>query len=195
LAGGYEVFSAALRQAGAVEAKSLEELFSIAKALVWQPELKSKRIGVITNGGGAGVLLTDYLYGENFELPDLDYQIIEKIKKDLHPDCSRSNPLDIVGDATSKDYRLAVNKVLKQSTIDGLVVILTLQIMTDPLETAKKIVKIRKDSKKPIFTVFMGSGQKVKEAVKFLEENKIPNYSDPEKVAKPLKALINKKDE
>ncbi len=194
LAGQYEVFSAALRQAGVVEAKSLEELFNIAKALVWQPKLKTKRVGIITNGGGAGVLLTDYLYEEDFELPDLNKEVIENIEKDLHPDCSKSNPLDIVGDATSKDYELAIREVLKQSTIDGLIVILTLQIMTDPLETAKKIVKISKETQKTLFTVFMGSGKRIKKAVKFLEENNIPNYSDPQKVAKPLKALINKKD-
>jgi len=188
LAGRYEVFSAALRQAGVFEVDSLEEMFDVAKLLAWQSGSVDE-VGVVTNGGGAGVLLTDALYNQNLTLPDLSEETIRKIKEDMHPDYSKGNPLDIVGDALPDRYESACRGVISQENISALVVIQTLQIMTDPLENAKRIVKLKKEFKKPIATVFMGAGKETKEAIVYLEKNGIPNYSDPKRAAKPLQAL------
>lgn len=188
LAGEHKVFSAALKQAGVFEADSLEELFDISKALAWQPAT-GKRVAVVTNGGGAGVLMTDYIYKQNLELAELKEKTIKKIKPDMHPDYSQSNPLDVVGDALPERYEVACREFLKQENVDVLVVILTLQIMTDPLETARRIAKLKKESKKTVLTVFMGSGKKMSKAIDYLESKEIPNYTDPQRVALPIKAL------
>ncbi len=188
LAGRYKIFSAALKQAGAFEVSSLEELFDVSKALTWQPAA-GNRVGVITNGGGAGVLITDSLYKVGLELAELNQTTIDKIEPDMHPDYSRSNPLDVVGDALPERYRIAADEFLNQDNLDVLVVILTLQIMTDPLKTAKKIVELNNKYEKPILTVFMGSGKKTRKAVDYLESKNIPNYPDPRRVGLPIKAL------
>ncbi len=192
LAGKHRVFSAALKQAGAFEASSLEVLFDLSKALAWQPGC-GERVAVVTNGGGAGVLLTDYIYENDLELAELKEETIKNIESDMHPDYSKSNPLDVVGDALPERYEVASREFIKQENVDALVVVLTLQIMTDPLETARRIARLSKECQKSILTVFMGSGKEMKKATDYLETKGIPNYSDPQRVALPIKAL-NYKD-
>ncbi len=188
LAGEYPVFSSALRQGGAIEVGSVEELFDTAKAVAWQPNTK-KGVGIVTNGGGAGVLLTDCLYPKGFTIPDLKKYTLDKISSEMHPDFSKGNPLDIVGDALPGRYELACRAILEQEDISSLVVIQTLQIMTDPMGNAKSLVKLKDEYEKPIIAVFMGAGKETREAISFLEENEIPNYTDPARAAKALKAL------
>ena len=192
LAGEKEVFSAAFKQAGVIEVESVEELFDLAKTLAWQPRCKNQ-IGIVTNGGGAGVLCVDYCEELGIKLPPLSKKTLKKLKKSpiMHPAFSKQNPLDIVGDALPERYKLAIETLLSQKNINGLIVIQTLQIMTKPYENAKIIKEAKEKWKnKPIITVFMG-GEGVKKAVDFLEKNKIPNYPDPLRAVKAMKALIS----
>jgi len=104
---------------------------------------------------------------------------------------SQNNPLDIIGDATTADYNLAINSILKQKNIYGLIVLQTVQIMTDSLKNAKIIIEIKKKFKnKPIVTAFLGE-KNTRKAVQLLEENKIPNYSDPLEAVEAMRALIS----
>jgi acetyltransferase len=192
LAGEYRIFSSAIKQAGAIEANSLEELFDVAKALSWQGKIK-KEIGIVTNGGGAGVLLTDSLYEFGFVLPELKEETIQKINSKEYFNSPKENPLDVLGDALPNRFEVSCSALMEQDNISGIVVIQTPQIMTNCLENARKIVTIQKQYKKPVITVFMGAGEKTKEAISLLEENKIPNYSDPKRAGVALRALLNKK--
>lgn len=194
MAGEYEIFSAALRQGGAIEANSLEELFDIAKTMAWQSTWKGK-VGIVTNGGGAGVLLTDSFDAYNLDLAKLSDNTKKKIASKMHPDYSAANPVDIVGDALPNRYETACREFLKQKDVAVLIVIQTLQIMTEPVENAKRLIRLHKEFQKPMIAVFMGESQKTKEAIKVLENYGIPNFSDPSKVAKPLQALMQKNNE
>lgn len=189
LAGKKEIFSAAIKQAGAIEVCSIEELFDVSKALAWQNRFNGGA-GVITNGGGAGVLFAD---AYNSDMPKLSKKTIAFLDSCMHPSYSRSNPLDIVGDALSARYKKALEAMVGQKNIKAIAIIQTLQIMTDPLKNAKIIVELKKKTEKPIITVFMGGSKKIKEAIDLLEKNKIPNYSDPKRGAIVLK-ILNKKD-
>ncbi len=190
LAGEYNIFSGVLKQAGAMEVDSLEELFDVAKALAWLPA-GGRNIGVVTNGGGVGVLLTDYLYENNFLLPEIEKETVDIINSNGPVNFSLNNPMDVLGDALSDRYEKACRGIIQQDNISSLVVVQTPQIMTEHLENAKKIVRLREEFKKPILTSFMGAGEKTREAINYLEENKIPNYSDPKRLIKPLLSLIN----
>jgi acetyltransferase len=192
LAGEKEIFSAAFKQAEIIEVESVEELFDIAKALAWQKKCKNG-IGIITNGGGAGVLCADYCEQFGIRLAQISKKTLKILDTSpiMHPAYSRSNPLDIVGDALPNRYKVAIDTLLAQNNIYGLIIIQTLQIMTKPLENAKIIVEAHKKWKnKPIITVFMG-GANVQKAIKLLEKNKIPNYPDPLRAIKAMKALIS----
>ena len=191
LAGTAQIYSAAFKQAGLIEVQSLEELLDTSKALAWQPKCKNG-IGIVTNGGGAGILTTDYCQRFGINLTSLDSSTKRKIDESKATDSSwsKNNPVDIIGDALSGRYKVAINALLGQKDIYGLIVIETLQTMTQPIKNAKIIIEAKKKySKKPILTIFMG-GKLTNPAIKLLEKNKIPNYSDPLRAVRAMRALI-----
>ena len=191
LAGFSEIYSAAFRQAGLIEAESTEELFDLLKALAWQPKCKNG-IGIVTNGGGCGVLMADFCEKFGIKLSKLRPETLKKLKKSkvMHPAFSGNNPLDIVGDALPERYQVAINALLEQSDIAGLIVIQTLQVMTDTKKDAKVIIEAKKRyPQKPIICCFLG-GKLTKPGIDLLEKNKIPNYSDPKRAALAMRALI-----
>ncbi len=191
LAGDYQIYKAAFHQSGLVEVETLEELFDTAKALAWQPRIKNG-IAIITNGGGCGVLLADYCQELSIKLPKLKKRTIQKIEKPriISSSYSKRNPLDIIGDALSEQYRLAIESVLGQDDIKGLIVIQTLQIMTEVEKNAKIIIEAKKRwPKKAIVSSFLG-GKLTRPGIKLLEENKIPNYSDLKRAAQAMRSLI-----
>jgi len=191
LAGSPEIYSAVFKQAGLIEAESVEELFDLLKALAWQPKCKNG-IGIVTNGGGCGVLMADYCQRLGIKLPKLKKETLRSLarSKIMHPAFSRRNPLDIIGDALSDRYKLAIEAMLEQENIHGLIVIQTLQIMTEVEKNAKVVIKAKKKfPQKPIICCFMG-GKLTKPGINLLEKNKIPNYSDPKRAALAMKALI-----
>jgi acetate---CoA ligase (ADP-forming) len=191
LAGQSKVYSAAFKQSGIIEVNSVQELLDVSKALSWQPKCKNG-IGIITNGGGAGILCTDYCGQAGINLPGMSREVVKKLEKSkiMHQGFSKSNPLDIIGDALSERYQLAIGAMLSQKNIYGLIVIQTLQIMTEPEKNAKIIVKIKqKHKEKPIISIFMGGSLDGK-AHQILEQNQIPNYPDPLRAVKAMRALV-----
>jgi len=192
LAGEYQIYKAVFKQTGVIEVNSVEELLDIAKALSWQPRTKNG-IGIITNGGGVGVLSADYCQDLKINLPELKKETIKKIENSgvMHPAWSKRNPVDIVGDALPTRYKVAIEALLKQKNIYGLIIIETLQIMTKPIENAKIIIEAKKKWKeKPIICAFLG-GKMSEKGIKILEKNKIPNYSDVKRAVRAMKALVN----
>ncbi len=191
LAGEGRIYSAAFKQAGLIEASSIEELLDISKTLSWHVKCKNG-IAIITNGGGAGILTADYCFQSGIKLPMPHQTTLKKIEssKLMHPAYSRSNPMDIVGDALSDRYKIAIEAMMAQKDINGLMVIQTPQTMTEPIKNAKIIIEAQKKwPQKPIITAFMG-GRLTEPAVKILEKNHIPNFSDPYRAVRAMKSLI-----
>lgn len=107
----------------------------------------------------------------------------------MHPGYSRGNPLDIVGDALPERYAAALNTVLAEENVSGVIVIQTLQTMTDPVEDARVLIDAKKNFPgKPIVAVFMG-GKYSEESINLLRENSIPDFNDPKKAARAMAAL------
>jgi acetyl coenzyme A synthetase (ADP forming)-like protein len=194
LAGTYQIYKSAFRQAGVIEAKTVEELFDLAKALAFQPPCMENSIAIVTNGGGCGVLCADSCADFGVKLAELKKSTIAKLDKSgkMHPAYSRRNPLDIVGDALPERYEAAINILLEEDYIHGMIVIQTLQTMTDPKEDALKIIEAkRRFPKKPILCTYMG-GLYSKQGGRLLEANGIPDFNDIRKSASGMKALIDR---
>jgi len=194
LAGSYKVYEAAFKQAGVIMADNVEEMFDLAKALAYQPPCKGNNIAIISNAGGPAVLTTDYCNDFGINLPELKQSTINKLEKSgvMHKAFSRRNPLDIIGDALPERYKIAVDTLLGESYIDGLLVIQTLQTMTDPEEDANVIIEAHKKyPNKPIVSTYMG-GHFIDKGSKMLEQNNIPDYNDPKKSVRAMKALIDR---
>ncbi|MFH1443323.1 MAG: CoA-binding protein [Candidatus Micrarchaeota archaeon] len=191
LAGSFAVYEAAMKQAGVFMAESVEDLFDLAKALSEQPRINGNNVAIITNGGGVGVLTADYCDLHGLNVAELSPEIISKLDatKKMHPAYSRANPLDLVGDALPERYEAALNILLADKSIDGLIVIQTLQTMTRTKEDAEAVVAAHKKfPNKPIVCVFMG-GKYSAEGVTVLRQNNIPDYNDPLKAVKVMKVL------
>ncbi len=189
LAGGYEVYKAVFKQTGLIEVDSIEELLDTGKALAFQKRFKNG-IGIITNGGGLGVLAADYCESLGVEIKELSKETIEKLDKELEKVLIKRNPLDILGDASPERYEVAIRNVLEQKDINAIVVIQAMQIMTEAEKNAKIIVELKnKFPSKIIICCFVGNVL-IKKAVDYLEENKIPNYSDPKRAIRVIKSLI-----
>jgi len=193
MAGDYKIYNSAFKQSGVIEIESIEEMLDVAKLLAWQNRCKNS-FGIITNGGGCGVLATDYCKINGINLAKLSSETVEKISANpvMSPVWSKSNPADIVGDASPMRYKATIEAVLVQEDISGVMVIQTPQIMTEALENARVIIEAHNSfPSKPIVCFFLG-GKISQEAIKLLQENKIPNYSELKRGIKSLSFLAQK---
>ncbi len=194
LAGSYKIYETAFKQSGVIIADTVEEMFDLAKVLAYQPPCKGNNIAIISNAGGPAVLCADYCGIYGIDLPELKTSTINKLEKTglMHKAYSRRNPLDIVGDALPERYEVALNALLGETYIDGVIVIQTLQTMTDSEEDANIVIEAHKKyPEKPIISTYMG-GHFSRKGIKLLEENLIPDYDDPKKSAKAMKTLIDR---
>jgi acetate---CoA ligase (ADP-forming) len=194
LAGSYEIYKAAFKQCGVHIAEDMDELFEMAEALAKLPPCKENNIAIITNGGGAGVLCADYCESRGINLAELSRETIETLDKSgkMHPAYSRHNPLDLVGDALHERYVVAIESVLKQKDVYGLIVIQTLQTMTESILDAKAVIDARKKFPgKPIITSYMG-GKFSRKSIELLETHNVPDFNNPYKSAIAMKAMIER---
>jgi acetyltransferase len=176
----YQIYKTAFKQTGIIQVDSLNDLTDAVKVLSFQPRCQNG-IGIITNGGGLGVLATDFCEESGILMPQPNEQTVAKLNKaeSLKMCNLKRNPLDLLGDALPNRYEAAIEAMLSQSDIKGLLVIQGMQIMTQPFENAKIIVRLsRHFPNKPIVCCFAGQVL-VREAVNFLEKNNIPNLVSP----------------
>jgi len=192
LSGSYAVYAGVFRQAGIITADNLTELLSISQALAFQPLMKGRRVAIVTNGGACGVMCTDYCQEVGLDLPDPPPEMIDRLDSSglIHPAWSRNNPFDIVGDAGPERYRAVLEEVMSSDLYDGVIVIQTLQAVTDNLGDAKIVVEMSKTYRKPVIAAFMG-GVISREGIDYLSEHHIPNFFDVKAAAYTMKALAD----
>jgi len=191
MAGGITALKAALRKAGIIQVSSVSELFDMAIAFNSQPIPTGSRVGIVTNAGGAGVVISDLLVSRGLKLAEPSRYTVDYLRSVLPPVASVYNPVDVIGDAKADRYGVAIEALLRDPNIDSLLVILTPQVVTEPEETAKVIVELsRRYPSKPILAIFMGGG-KVEKATRILIENNIPVYDMPERAVTAVLGLSN----
>lgn len=188
LAGSEQAYQAAFEQAGVLRAESMESLFDMARALGYQPALKGDRIAIVTNAGGPGILATDALERTGLSLARFKNQTIQALEQYLPDAASAANPVDVLGDARSERYRFALEAVAGDPDVDGLLVLLTPQAMTDIDETGKVVAELAGTLDKPLLACFMGEA-KVQGGIDILQESGVPNYPFPERAALAFKAM------
>ncbi|MBO8173973.1 MAG: CoA-binding protein [Thermococcus sp.] len=182
LAGSYEIYKAAFTQFGAIEVEEMEELFDAAKVFEMYDKA-GKRIAIITNSGGPGVLATDKAERLGLEIANLSEETIKALRKFLPPQCSIKNPIDLIADADYERYKRTIEIVGKDENVDALLVICVPPIFIPSEEMAKAVIDAKCD--KPIIVNFM-AGELVREGVKLLAEKGIKNFPTPERAAKAL---------
>jgi acetyltransferase len=181
-------YDAAFKRAGLVRVATLEALFDCAELLDKQPRPSGSRLVVVTNSGGAGVMAADAIASYGLELAPLKKETLGRLDENLPPHWSRKNPLDILGDATPERYVNTVDVCVKSGDMDGMLLILNPQAMTDPAETATILAGHLKAITFPVVTAVMG-GVVAEKAREVLNRAGIPTYETPERAVRALHYL------
>ena len=198
LAGSEAIYDAIFKQAGIIRADSVAELFDFANAFAYKHESKlgktqrkipsGRRVAIVTNAGGPGILATDMTVYSDLELAKFSPETVSELAKHLPLTANIHNPVDVIGDAPADRYEKALDAVIRDEGVDGALVILTPQSMTNALGTAEAVVRVARRTEKPILCCFMGVVD-VSAGVKYLQKNGYPVYKFPEDAAKALGAL------
>lgn len=176
-------YEAVFRRAGIVRVEKIEDLFDCASILDSARLPKGPNLAIITNAGGPAVLTVDALINGKGKLAQLSDSTIAALDKFLPPSWSKTNPVDILGDADNQRYGKAIDVVAKDPGVNGVLVIYTPQGSANPVELAKAIVKCAKREDKPILTALIGE-EEVSGARRLFCKNQIPTYNFPEQAIK-----------
>jgi acetyltransferase len=179
LVGDDAYYDAVFNRAGVVRVDEVSDLFNCASILDSTHLPKAQDLAIITNAGGPAVLGTDALIAQGGKLSTLAPETINALNEVLPTFWSKSNPIDILGDADADRYLKTIETTLKDPGVNGIVVIYTPQGAANATDLAKGIVKIAKKSNKPILTTMMGS-KEVAGARQLFYANKVPTYEFPE---------------
>lgn len=193
LAGSDAAYSAAFKQSGVIRVSTLEGMFDLAMIFAYQPLPKGRRLGIVTNAGGPGIMATDACERQGIELARFTSETIEALRANLPITASVYNPVDLVGDAGADRYRVGVTNVLRDPNVDGLLVLLTPQRLTDVEGTAKVVIEAARGSGKPVMTSFMGAAT-VERGVDLLRAARIPNYAFPERAIAAFEAMNRQRE-
>jgi len=188
IAGSEAVYDALFQQSGVFRVQTIEELFDYAVAFANQPLPRSNRIAIITNAGGPGIMATDVTVNSGLKLAAFSEETTGILKKNLPSTANIHNPVDVIGDAGMARYRTALQAVLEDDNVDGVIFILTPQSMTEIEATAEIIPELARKSSKPVVASFMGLFD-VSSGIEYLEKHGIPHYHFPEAAARAMSAL------
>jgi acetyltransferase len=189
LAGSDAAFDAAFHRAGVLRVHTIPDLFHMAEILDMQPAPRGPALAVITNAGGPGVMATDALMLEGGQLAALAPETLAALDAALPPFWSHANPVDVLGDATPERYRQAVEVCARDVAVQGLLVLLTPQAMTDPTETARRLTAFARLGHKPVLASWMG-GADVRPGRRLLNEAGIPTFDAPENAVRAFLHMV-----
>ena len=179
LAGEDAVYDAAFKRAGIVRVDTLEDLFGCAELMAKTPRPKGPNLAIVTNTGGPGVMSADFLAKYGLEPAALSEDTFAKIDALAPPIWSKSNPIDLTGAAAVEDLRLVTKICVEAEEIDGVMVMTTPQAMFSSTTQAEDIAQGVKDSRFPIFAVWMG-GEAMQPGRQAFNQAGIPTYDSPE---------------
>ncbi len=191
LAGEDRVYDAVFKRAGMVRVDEVLDLFHLSEALAKQPTPAGNHLAIVTNAGGPALLATDTLLRYGGRLASLSDTTIKALNEFLPPHWNPGNPVDLLSDATPERFAKTVEVLAKDRNVEGILIILTSQVNTDPIKTAEAIVeKTRRVPKKPILATWMGI-ERVSEGRSILSQNKIPSFVAPEQGIKSFIYMHN----
>ena len=187
-----DVFSSAVCKVGGIRAETYAEFEMLLKLYNFSAIPTNKRILVLSNAGGMGVLLTDELVASGLELVTVDAEVAQSLNKafEASKKISVHNPIDLLGDASAFDYQKAIELTMKEKEIGGIIVLLTPQANTQIMETAKVLQGIHsKFNFKPLYPIFMGKDS-VSQAHDFFEDNGLASFRYSSELPRALCKII-----
>ncbi len=188
MAGADAVYDAALRQCGALRVGSLEEMFDLCLGFTALPPVRGRRVVIVTNSGGPGVLAADRAEEVGLTVAEPSPALRERLSAFLPPHCGLSNPIDLTVEGTEEGYRRTLAAVLEE--YDAAVALNIAPAYLDSLPLARGVVQAARESGKPVAAAFL-PGPIVAEAVGYLREQGIPNFATGERAVAALARLAD----
>jgi len=183
LAAGETAVEALFHQAGVIRAGTLEEMFDVAAVLSAQPLPAGRRVAVLTNGGGPGILVADACEAAGLLVPELSDDTQAALRVGLPPQASTKNPVDVVASATAEQYGQALRLLGAADEIDAIITVYIPPFVTVAGDVAGEIAAAAATMPaKPVIAVFMTAGP----APASLADARIPAFTYPEEAAAAL---------
>jgi acetyl coenzyme A synthetase (ADP forming)-like protein len=189
LAGADVAVDALLEQTGVLRVESVSELFDVAQALSTQPLPAGRRVAILTNGGGPGILATDFVVGRGLEVAKLSEETRRALRAVLVPEASVGNPVDMVAGAGREEYAAALPILLADPGVDLVVTIFVPPVTQDPVAVARAIFEASRGAEKPVLGCFMARDA-VLDEIKRLESAWFPLYVYPEDAVRAAYDLV-----
>ena len=195
LAGNIEIYYAAFRRMGAIIAESPMDMLDKAKALAFQPPARGNRVGIVTNGGGPGIILADIAERSGLVVPELSRETLDRLKRyvaeGIIPDIATfSNPIDISGTGTDEAYVAATEAMLDDDRIDIVIILALHHPPTLTVELPKKLINVLQDARKPVLVVDIGLLGLSNLVRSEFDNSSIPSYTLPERAVSGACALV-----
>jgi len=195
LAGTDEVYSAAFKQSGIVRVYEVEELFDVTKALSMQPPARGRRVAVLTDGGGAGVMTADELESRGAEVVPLSSETRAKLEALMRegiipPISSVANPVDVTGSATDDAFVEALKVLVEAPEVDGIIVLPLHHVPGLTSDLPNRIAEVAKKGNKPVLVADIGQGAYGVAFRERFDELGVPAYPTPERAARAMVGLI-----
>jgi acetyltransferase len=188
--GGSEVFDAALARAGVLNVPTIAQLFTAAKVLAANYRVRGKRLAIVSNGIGTGILAADSASELGVELAQLAPATMAQLDAALPRNWSHGNPVDLIGDASPLRFRSAVKACMDDPGVDAVLVIFTPQAGTDQLTTAQLMIGLQRESSKPLLCSWLGDA-KVAESRELFSKAKLAHFRAPEYGIEVFSALAD----
>lgn len=190
LAGSDRAFTEAFRKTGIIRTSGIQELFDTAEMFISKKTPKGRKLLIITNAGGPGIIAADTADRLGIKLDPMTRTSIDTIAEKLPSTASLYNPVDIIGDATSERYKIVLDQAIKDNSVEGICVILTPQAVTDVDNIADVVISSANNTDKPVFATFIG-GQRVRNAINKLKGFRIPCFTDPSIAIHAYRKLVD----
>jgi len=179
LAGSEKAYTAAVGQARATRAESVEDLMVLSKSFAMQPLPEGPRVAIVTNAGGPGIIASDAVERQGLDLAEFSPETIGELDSALPDAASLYNPVDILGDAGVERYARSTGAVLADDGVDSVLVIVAPQAVTDAGGVARAVIETFGGNTKPLICSFMGA-ESVDEGVNTVQQAGIPNVMFPD---------------
>ncbi len=189
MAGSSKVYEAAFAQAGIIQADDIIDLFSIAKMLEQEPLPKGRKVQIITNGGGFGIVTADQILSNGLELAQISSQTAQKLREQM-PTATISNPLDLIGDADVERYLHAIKACHKDPNVDIIIVLILFSLPSLEIEKLSGLTKPHGKITKPIMVVSVGS-EFTQKYLEKAEHEGFTTFHYPSTAAKALSRIVD----
>jgi acetate---CoA ligase (ADP-forming) len=186
LASSDTAVEALFRQAGVIRAGTLEELVDAAALFSSQPLPRGRRVGVLTNAGGLGILCADACSAAGLELPSLTEQTEGALRPLLPDEASLANPVDLLGSATAASYAAVLPPLLADKRLDALIVLFVPPVVAgaEEVATAIQTAVAAAETDKPVLAVLI-SRDGTPEALR-ADGGAVASFAYPESAARAL---------